>query len=341
MDNQVHSGVVSYFDTHKHFGFIESDNNSYFFFIDTEKIKELNKELKKQGKPKIKLKFQTGDEVNFKLRFLDNEIEAYDLEYFGNSHRQSLINEAEEKTVLLGYLKKIKDKFFVKHISTYIFVPVKFSKYEIDIASVYEGRLNQLVQFQLINTNEIDKLKAVLTDRRYCYDWGSIQNIFENQEVVSGYIKQRKKGGFIVETEEGIDAFLPGGQIDMKPIRDYDSFVGKKMDFKIVQISRESENVVLSHKILIQEKIEEQRKQTVSKLEKGQLFEGVVKNITNYGIFVEFEGVTGLIHISDLKREKINNPHKIAVIGDKIKVIVIDFKEDKTRIQLGYVQNTD
>ena len=252
-----------------------------------------------------------------------------------------LINEAKEKTVLFGYLKKIKDKFFVKHISTYIFVPIKFSKYETDFDFVYEERINELVQFQLINTNNIDKLKAVLTDRKYRYDWGQIEKMFENQEVISGHIKQRTKGGFIVGLKEGIDAFLPGGQIDIKPIRDYDSFIDKKMDFKIVKINREFENVVLSHKILIEEELKEQRKQTVSKVERGQIFEGVVKNITNYGIFVDLGGIDGLIHISDLGERKINHPNEIAAVGEKINVIVLDFREDKTRVQLKYVSNTE
>jgi len=335
MENQIHNGIVSHFDVQKKFGFIESDNNSYFFFIDSDNIRAKIIALKKQGiKAKIKTIYNIGDEVNFKLKHSENKVEAFDIEYVGNEQRQLLIEEYKEKKVLLGYLKKINDIFWVKHISTYVFLPVEISKYE--IGSVYEERINQLVQFHLKNINKIDKIKAVLTDRKYTCEWEKIQELFERQEIVCGHIKHRTKGGFIVDIF-GVDAFLPGGQIDIKPIRDYDVFIDKTMYFKIIKLNDEYKNIVLSHKILLEETLEKQRKQLTSKLEKGKIFEGVVKNIVDYGIFVDLGGVNGLIHISDLRERDINDPKEIAVVGEKINVIVLDFREDKTRVQLRYV----
>ncbi|GHT03388.1 hypothetical protein AGMMS49525_08380 [Bacteroidia bacterium] len=259
MENQIYNGVVSFYHIQKHFGFIECDNNSYYFFIDTGDIKAKNIELRrKKIKQKIKTKYNIGDEVNFKLKYVDDKKEAYDIEYLGNAQRQLLVNEAEEKLILVGYLKKVDDNFFVKHISTYLFIPVKISKYEIDIDSVYENRINQLIQFQLENTKKIDNLKAVLVDRKFRYDWNQIQDLFEKQEIVSGLIKHRTKGGLIVDIL-GSDAFLPGSQIDVNPIRDYDALIGKTIEFKVIKINKEFENIVISHKVLIEEKLENKK----------------------------------------------------------------------------------
>jgi len=339
MENRIHNGVVSRFDTKKHYGFIECENNSYFFFIDSDDINAKIIALKKQGiKANMKTIYNVGDEVNFKLKYLGDTVEAFDIEYVGNKQRQLLIEEYQEKKVLLGYLKKINDGFFVKHISTYVFLPVEISKYEID--SVYDERINQMVQFQLKNINKIDKIKAVLTDRKYICEWEKIKELFEKQEIVNGIIKHRTKGGFIVDIF-GIDAFLQGGQIDIKPIIKYDVFINETMDFKIIKLNDEHKNIVLSHKILLEESLEIQRNQIIAKLEKGKILEGIVKNIVDYGIFVDLGGVDGLIHISDLGERKINHPNEIAVVGNKINVIVLDFTEDKARIQLGYVQNSE
>lgn len=341
MENQRYKGVVSYFETQKHYGFIESEGNSYYFYIDIIQTKKLSFDLKNEGKPKLKSKFRVGDEVSFILKLVDNEFEASEIEYLGNPILQMVLAEATEKDVLQGYLKKIRDNFFVKHISTYVFIPVKISKYEIDLDLVYENRINQLVEFHLNNTSKIEKIKAVLLDRRFRYDWGNIQRIYEMQEVVFGYIKSRTKGGFIVEIEDGIEAFLPGGQIDFMPIFNFDSFIDKSMSFKIIKINREFQNIVISHKILIEEELEVRRNHLISKLHRGQTLKAIVKNIVEFGIFVDLGGIDGLIHISDLNEDKSTNPKEISKIGDVIIVKVIDFNNDMTRIQLSYVSNTE
>ncbi len=167
--------------------------------------------------------------------------------------------------------------------------------------------------------------------------WDAVNAAHESQEIVNGYIKARTKGGMIVDVF-GIEAFLPGSQIDVKPIRDYEQFVGKTMEFKVVKINPEFKNVVVSHKALIEADIEVQKKEIVAQLEKGQVLEGEVKNITSYGVFVDLGGVDGLIHITDLSWSRINHPSEILEDGQKINVVILDFDEDKSRIQLGIKQ---
>lgn len=167
--------------------------------------------------------------------------------------------------------------------------------------------------------------------------WDKVNELNETGEIVKGYIKARTKGGMIVDVF-GIEAFLPGSQIDVKPIRDYEQFVGKTMEFKVVKINPEFKNVVVSHKALIEADIEEQKKEIISQLEKGQVLEGQVKNITSYGVFVDLGGVDGLIHITDLSWSRINHPNEVVEVDDVINVVILDFDEDKTRIQLGVKQ---
>ena len=167
--------------------------------------------------------------------------------------------------------------------------------------------------------------------------WENINKALEDDAVIQGYIKSRTKGGMIVDVF-GIEAFLPGSQIDVHPIRDYDMFVGKTMEFKVVKINQEFRNVVVSHKALIEAELEAQRKEIISHLEKGQILEGVVKNITSYGVFVDLGGVDGLIHITDLSWGRINDPHEIVELDQKINVVVLDFDEEKKRIALGLKQ---
>ena len=167
--------------------------------------------------------------------------------------------------------------------------------------------------------------------------WDAVNKAHDSQEIVNGYIKARTKGGMIVDVF-GIEAFLPGSQIDVKPIRDYEQFVGKTMEFKVVKINPEFKNVVVSHKALIEADIEVQKKEIVAQLEKGQVLEGEVKNITSYGVFVDLGGVDGLIHITDLSWSRINHPSEILEDGQKINVVILDFDEDKSRIQLGIKQ---
>ncbi len=169
--------------------------------------------------------------------------------------------------------------------------------------------------------------------------WERINNALANEEIIKGYIKCRTKGGMIVDVF-GIEAFLPGSQIDVKPIRDYDMFVGKTMEFKVVKINQEYKNVVVSHKALIEAELEQQKKEIISKLEKGQVLEGTVKNITSYGVFIDLGGVDGLIHITDLSWGRVSDPHEVVQLDQKLNVVILDFDDEKKRIALGLKQLT-
>lgn len=169
--------------------------------------------------------------------------------------------------------------------------------------------------------------------------WDNINKAMEGDEIIQGYIKSRTKGGMIVDVF-GIEAFLPGSQIDVHPIRDYDIFVGKTMEFKVVKINQEFRNVVVSHKALIEAELEAQRKEIISHLEKGQILEGTVKNITTYGVFVDLGGVDGLIHITDLSWGRVSDPHDVVELDQKINVVILDFDQEKKRIALGLKQLT-
>ena len=174
---------------------------------------------------------------------------------------------------------------------------------------------------------------------RILKSWDRINEAYEKEEVINGYVKSRTKGGLIVDVF-GIEAFLPGSQIDVKPIRDYDVFVNKTMEFKVVKINQEYKNVVVSHKALIEAELEAQKVEIIAKLEKGQVLEGTVKNITSYGVFIDLGGVDGLIHITDLSWGRINHPQEIVDLDQKLKVVILDFDENKKRIALGLKQLT-
>ncbi len=192
-----------------------------------------------------------------------------------------------------------------------------------------------------VESQEDKKGQLVLSHKkaRLSKSWERVNEALEKEEIIQGYIKCRTKGGMIVDVF-GIEAFLPGSQIDVHPIRDYDVFVGKTMEFKVVKINQEFRNVVVSHKALIEAELEAQRKEIIGKLEKGQILEGTVKNITSYGVFVDLGGVDGLIHITDLSWGRVSDPHEIVTLDEKINVVIIDFDEDKKRIALGLKQLT-
>lgn len=192
-----------------------------------------------------------------------------------------------------------------------------------------------------IESQEDKKGQLILSHKkaRASRSWDRVNAALENNEIIKGYIKCRTKGGMIVDVF-GIEAFLPGSQIDVKPIRDYDIFVDKTMEFKVVKINPEYKNVVVSHKALIEEELEQQKKEIISKLEKGQVLEGVVKNITSYGVFVDLGGVDGLVHITDLSWGRIQHPEEVVKLDDKINVVILDFDNEKKRIALGLKQLT-
>ena len=192
-----------------------------------------------------------------------------------------------------------------------------------------------------VENQEDRKGQLILSHKkaRLSKSWERVNAALDNQEVIQGYIKCRTKGGMIVDVF-GIEAFLPGSQIDVHPIRDYDQFVGKTMEFKVVKINQEYRNVVVSHKALIEQELEAQKKEIIGKLEKGQILEGTVKNITSYGVFVDLGGVDGLIHITDLSWGRVDDPHKVVELDQKINVVILDFNDEKNRIALGLKQLT-
>ncbi|MBO6607271.1 30S ribosomal protein S1 [Psychroserpens sp.] len=191
----------------------------------------------------------------------------------------------------------------------------------------------------LIDVREDATGQLVLSHRkaRVIKAWDRVNNAHDTGEIVNGFVKCRTKGGMIVDVF-GIEAFLPGSQIDVKPIRDYDQYVNKTMEFKVVKINHEFKNIVVSHKALIEADIEEQKKEIIGQLEKGQVLEGIVKNITSYGVFIDLGGVDGLVHITDLSWSRINHPNEIVELDQKLNVVILDFDEDKSRIQLGLKQ---
>ena len=192
-----------------------------------------------------------------------------------------------------------------------------------------------------VDSQEDKKGQLVLSHKkaRAMRSWDRVNKALDEDEVIKGYIKCRTKGGMIVDVF-GIEAFLPGSQIDVKPIRDYDAYVGKNMEFKVVKINHEFKNVVVSHKALIEEELEQQKKEIIAKLEKGQVLEGTVKNITSYGVFIDLGGVDGLIHITDLSWGRVNHPEEIVELDQKLNVVILDFDDDKKRIALGLKQLT-
>ena len=190
-----------------------------------------------------------------------------------------------------------------------------------------------------IENQEDKKGQLILSHKkaRAARSWDRVNEALENNEIIKGYIKCRTKGGMIVDVF-GIEAFLPGSQIDVKPIRDYDVFVGKTMEFKVVKINQEFKNVVVSHKALIEAELERQKKEIIAKLEKGQVLEGTVKNITSYGVFIDLGGVDGLIHITDLSWGRVNDPNEVVKLDEKLNVVILDFDDEKKRIALGLKQ---
>ena len=192
-----------------------------------------------------------------------------------------------------------------------------------------------------VESQEDKKGQLVLSHKkaRAYNSWDRVNSALENNEIITGYIKCRTKGGMIVDVF-GIESFLPGSQIDVNPIRDYDVYVGKTMEFRVVKINQEFKNVVVSHKALIEAELEQQKKEIISRLEKGQVLEGTVKNITSYGVFIDLGGVDGLIHITDLSWGRVNHPEEIVQLDQKLNVVILDFDDDKKRIALGLKQLT-
>jgi len=267
--------------------------------------------------------FENGLAANVSKEELDK---AYD----------ETLNKVSEHQVVDGKVISVDKKEVVVNIGYKSdgIIPASEFRYNPDL------KAGDVVEVYVENAED-KKGQLVLSHKkaRLSKSWDRVNAALEAQEVVNGYIKCRTKGGMIVDVF-GIEAFLPGSQIDVHPIRDYDQFVDKTMEFKIVKINQEFRNVVVSHKALIEAELEAQKQEIMSKLEKGQILEGVVKNITSYGVFVDLGGVDGLIHITDLSWGRVDDPHKVVELDQKINVVILDFDEEKKRIALGLKQLT-
>ena len=246
----------------------------------------------------------------------------------------SAVSDLDEEQVFQGKVVRLTDKEVI--------VDINFKSE--GVISLNEFRYNPDLKVGdtvevMVDQREDKTGQLVLSHRkaRVLQAWDRVNKAHDEQEIVNGYVKARTKGGMIVDVF-GIEAFLPGSQIDVKPIRDYDQYVGKTMEFKVVKINHEFKNVVVSHKALIEADIEVQKKEIIGQLEKGQVLEGVVKNITSYGVFIDLGGVDGLIHITDLSWSRINHPSEVLQLDQKLNVVILDFDDEKTRIQLGLKQ---
>ena len=268
--------------------------------------------------------YEKGDVVTGKSR--EELIETYDRS----------LNTVNDKEVIEGTVISLNKREVVVNIG-----------YKSDgVISMNEFRYNPDLKVGdkvevYIENQEDKKGQLVLSHKkaRATRSWDRVNAALENDEIIKGYIKCRTKGGMIVDVF-GIEAFLPGSQIDVKPIRDYDVFVGKTMEFKVVKINQEFKNVVVSHKALIEAELEQQKKEIIAKLEKGQVLEGTVKNITSYGVFIDLGGVDGLIHITDLSWGRVSHPEEIVSLDQKLNVVILDFDDEKKRIALGLKQLT-
>ena len=264
-------------------------------------------------------------------------------ESYGSVSKEDLVktydetlNTVKDKEVVMGTVTAMNKREVVVNIGFKSdgVVPMSEFRYNPDL------KIGDEVEVY-IESQEDKKGQLILSHKkaRASRSWERVNEALENDEIIKGYIKCRTKGGMIVDVF-GIEAFLPGSQIDVKPIRDYDVFVGKTMEFKIVKINQEFKNVVVSHKALIEAELEQQKKEIIGKLEKGQVLEGTVKNITSYGVFIDLGGVDGLIHITDLSWGRVSDPKEVVELDQKLNVVILDFDDEKKRIALGLKQLT-
>ena len=272
----------------------------------------------------------------------DFDWDAYENgETAGSKNREELTNTydeslktAKENEVVTGTVKSISKREVCVDIGmkSDAIIPVSEFRYNPDLKVGDEVEV-------YIETLEDKNGQLRLSHKKACQtrSWDRVNEALQNDEIIKGYVKSRTKGGMIVDVF-GIEAFLPGSQIDVRPIRDYDVFVDKTMEFKVVKINQEYKNVVVSHKALIEAELEQQKKEIISKLEKGQVLEGKVKNITPYGVFVDLGGVDGLVHITDLSWGRVSDPREVVELDQDIKVVIIDFDDEKKRIALGLKQ---
>src|SRR5690554_4025809 len=271
----------------------------------------------------------------------DFDWESLDLEGYSKAEFAEYIDKydealtsIEEKEVTQGTIVAITDREVVVNIGykSEGVIPLNEFRYKKDLAVG-----DEVVVFIEQQEDRNGQLVVSHKTARIYHAWDKVNEALKTGEVITGHVKCRTKGGLIVDVF-GLEAFLPGSQIDVKPIRDYDIYVGKDMEFRVVKINEEFKNVVVSHKALIEAELEEQKKQIISGLEKGQVLEGTVKNITSYGVFIDLGGVDGLVHITDLSWGRVNHPEEIVELDQKLNVVILDFDDDKKRIALGLKQ---
>ena len=279
-------------------------------------------------------KVQPLDDFNWE-EFENGTVASVSKEELDKAYNETL-NKVSEHQVVDGTVISVDKKEVIVNIGYKSdgIIPATVFRYNPEL------KAGDIVEVYVEN-QEDKKGQLILSHKkaRLSKSWERVNAALDNEEIIQGYIKCRTKGGMIVDVF-GIEAFLPGSQIDVHPIRDYDQFVGKTMEFKIVKINQEFRNVVVSHKALIEAELEAQKKEIISKLEKGQILEGTVKNITSYGVFVDLGGVDGLVHITDLSWGRVDDPHKVVDLDQKINVVILDFDDEKKRIALGLKQLT-
>lgn len=244
------------------------------------------------------------------------------------------LNDLSESDVIIGKVVRLTDKEAIVDINFKSEGVISLNEFRYNFGLKVGDEVEVMVNKREDKTGQ---LQLSHKKARTLKAWDKVNEYHQSGEIVNGFVKSRTKGGMIVDVF-GIEAFLPGSQIDVKPIKDYDQFVGKTMEFKVVKINPEFKNVVVSHKALIEADIEGQKKEIISQLEKGQVLEGTVKNITSYGVFIDLGGVDGLIHITDLSWSRVNHPSEFLSEGQTVKVVILDFDDEKTRIQLGMKQ---
>ena len=301
-----------------------------------EKTEKAKTSSKKQNKTKEKI---DKDLASFDWHFYEeglDEIDNKKIEEFEKLVSKNFVDTTDED-VIEGTVVHKTDREAIIDINAKSEGVISLNEFRYNPNLKIGDKVEVIVDMREDKTGQL-----ILSHRkaRTIKAWERVNNAHDSGEIVNGYVKCRTKGGMIVDVF-GIEAFLPGSQIDVKPIRDYDQFVDKTMEFKVVKINHEFKNVVVSHKALIEADIEEQKKEIIGQLEKGQVLEGTVKNITSYGVFIDLGGVDGLIHITDLSWSRIIHPSEILELDQKLNVVILDFDDNKSRIQLGLKQLSD
>jgi small subunit ribosomal protein S1 len=303
-------------------------------------------EGKAEEKAKSKAHKEKKEEVEAETETSNEEFdwEAYESDELKTSPKYAEYEAMYDKTLSTVAVDEVVKGTVIQMTNREVVINIGYKSE--GVVSLNEFRYNPSLKVGdvvevYVESQEDKRGQLVLSHKkaRALNSWDRVNAALENDEIINGYIKCRTKGGMIVDVF-GIEAFLPGSQIDVKPIRDYDVFVNKTMEFKVVKINKEFKNVVVSHKALIEAELEQQKKEIIAKLEKGQVLEGTVKNITSYGVFIDLGGVDGLIHITDLSWGRVNHPEEIVQLDQKMNVVILDFDDDKKRIALGLKQLT-